>query len=58
VSLLFSLAPSFVEMNPLNSEEFVRRFHNLKKKVELNLLLQNADKLMEILQNRAGQRKG
>jgi hypothetical protein len=49
VSLLFSLAPQFVEMNPLNSDEFVRRFHNLKKKVELNLLLLNAKKLMEIL---------
>jgi hypothetical protein len=54
VSLLFSLAPSFVEMNPLNSEEFVRRFHNLKKKVDLNLLLLNATKLMEILHNRSG----
>lgn len=49
VSLLFSLAPSFVEMNPLNSDEFVRRFHTLKIKVELNLLLQNAIKLKEIL---------
>jgi hypothetical protein len=52
VSLLFSLAPAFVEMNPLNSDEFVRRFHNLKKKVELNLLLLNANQLMEIFQNR------
>jgi hypothetical protein len=57
VSLLFSLAPSFVEMNPLNSDEFIRRFHNLKKKVELNLLLQNANKLMEILQNKSSQGK-
>jgi hypothetical protein len=53
VSLLFSLAPWFVEMNPLNNDEFIRRFHNLKQKVELNLLLQNANKLMEILQNRS-----
>jgi len=52
VSLLFSLAPNFVEMNPLNNEEFVRRFHNLKKKVDLNLLLLNASKLMQILQNK------
>jgi hypothetical protein len=44
-------------MNPLNSEEFVRRFHNLKKKVELNLLLLNATKLMEILHNKSGQGK-
>ena len=49
VSMLFSLAPSFVEMNPLNSEEFVRRFHNLKKKLDLNLLLLNVKQLKEIL---------
>lgn len=49
VSLLFSLAPQFVEMNPLNGEEFIRRFHNLKKGVNMNLLLLNAQKLMEIL---------
>ena len=47
--MLFSLAPSFVEMNPLNSEEFVRRFHNLKKKLDLNLLLLNVKQLKEIL---------
>jgi hypothetical protein len=40
-------------MNPLNSDEFIRRFHNLKKKVELNLLLINANKLMEILREKA-----
>lgn len=57
VSLLFSLAPHFVEMNPLNSDEFVRRFHNLKKKADLNLLLLNADKLMEILLSRGNKSK-
>ncbi|OHS99281.1 hypothetical protein TRFO_34311 [Tritrichomonas foetus] len=57
VSLLFSLAPQFVEMNPLNSDEFIRRFHNLKKKVELNLLLQNAKMLMEILNRKKSQGK-
>ena len=49
VSMLFSLAPSFVEMNPLNNEEFVRRFHNLKTKLDLNLLLLNVKQLKEIL---------
>lgn len=49
VSLLYSLAQSFVEMNPLNSDEFVRRFHVLKKSVDLNLLLLNAQKILEIL---------
>ena len=49
VSLLYSLAQSFVEMNPLNGDEFVRRFHHLKKDVDLNLLLINAQKILEIL---------
>jgi hypothetical protein len=57
VSLLFSLAPQFVEMNPLNSDEFVRRFHTLKKKVELNLLLINAANLMQMLHEKASQSK-
>jgi hypothetical protein len=49
VSLLFSLTPSLVEMNPMNNDEFVERFHELKKKVSLNLLLQNAAGIMELL---------
>jgi len=54
VSLLFSLAPHFVEMNPLNTDEFVRRFHNLKTtKVDLNLLLQNASGVMNILRKKS-----
>lgn len=57
VSLLFSLAPQFVEMNPLNSDEFIRRFHNLKKQVDMNLLLLNAKKLMEILNRKKTQGK-
>lgn len=54
VSFLFSLAPEFVEMNPLNSEEFVRRFHTLKKKVGLNLLLKNTQKIRELTQKSVG----
>ena len=57
VSLLFSLAPQFVEMNPLNSDEFIRRFHNLKKKVSLNLLLLNSNNLMEVLNRKKAQGK-
>jgi hypothetical protein len=48
VSLLFSLAPQFLEINPLNCEEFVRRFHTLKKRVQLNLLLVNTEKTREL----------
>ena len=48
VSLLFSLIPAFMEMNPLNSEEFVRRFHKLKKNVDLNLLLVNTEKTRDL----------
>ena len=55
VSLLFSLAPQFVEMNPLNSDEFIRKFHILKKKVPLTLLLQNSNNLMEILNTKRNQ---
>lgn len=51
VSLLYTLAGSFVEMNPLNSDEFVRRFHMLKKGVDLNLLLHNANQILKILQD-------
>jgi hypothetical protein len=35
-SMLFSLAPLFLEINPLNCEEFVRRFHALKTRVGLH----------------------
>ncbi|EAY09160.1 hypothetical protein TVAG_363750 [Trichomonas vaginalis G3] len=49
ISLLFSLSPSFVEMNPLNSEEFVHRFHDLKKSLNLNMLLDNSFRLMNQL---------
>ena len=52
VSLLYSLAQSFVEMNPLNSDEFVRRFHVLKKNVDLNLLLHNTAQILKILQKK------
>lgn len=52
VSLLYSLAQSFVEMNPLNSDEFVKRFHVLKKGVDLNLLLHNAAQILKILQKK------
>lgn len=48
VSMLFSLIPAFMEMNPLNSEEFVRRFHKLKKNLDLNLLLVNAEKILDL----------
>jgi hypothetical protein len=48
VSMLFSLAPLFLEINPLNCEEFVRRFHALKKRVHLNLLLVNTQKTRDI----------
>lgn len=54
VSLLFSLAPNFVEMNPLNGDEFIKRFHSLKKNVSLNLLLTNTTKLIKILHKKAG----
>ena len=33
-------------MNPLNSEEFVRKFHELKSDLKLNVLLINAKVLM------------
>lgn len=46
ISLLFFLSPNFVEMNPLNSEEFVHRFHDLKKSLNLNMLLNNSRSLM------------
>jgi hypothetical protein len=48
VSLFYSLAQTFVNMNPLNTEEFVRRFHALKTKVYLNLLRVNARKIRHI----------
>ena len=47
ISLLFYLAPKFVEMNPLNSEEFVRRFNELKHDINLSILLSNAKLLMD-----------
>jgi hypothetical protein len=50
VALLFSLAPQFLEINPLNCEEFVRRFQTLKKRVGLNLLLVNTQKIRELTQ--------
>jgi hypothetical protein len=48
VSMLFSLAPAFLEINPLNCEEFVKRFHTLKKRVRLDLLLVNTQKTREL----------
>jgi hypothetical protein len=50
VALLFSLAPHFLEINPLSSEEFVRRFHELKREVGLNLLLENTQRIRELTQ--------
>ncbi|KAH0793432.1 RabGAP/TBC domain-containing protein [Histomonas meleagridis] len=52
VSLLFSLAPNFVEINPLNGDEFVKRFHTLKTKVSLNLLLKNTEQLIKKLHSK------
>ena len=50
-SLLYSLAPLFIEMNPLNSEDFINRFDLIKKEgIDLNLVLVNSEKLMEIIQ--------
>jgi hypothetical protein len=57
VSLLFSLAPLFLEINPLNCEEFVRRFHTLKKRVGLNLLLVNTEKTRELTSQKSGDPK-
>ncbi|OHS98433.1 hypothetical protein TRFO_35175 [Tritrichomonas foetus] len=52
-SLLFSMAPAMIEMNPLNNEEFVRRFTALKKgNIDLNLLLKNTNKLMEMIEKK------
>jgi hypothetical protein len=53
VALLFSLAPHFLAINPLSSEEFVKRFHELKREVGLNLLLENTERIRELTQRGA-----
>ena len=45
ISLLFSLSPSFIEMNPLSNEEFISLYQEFKLKVNLNTVLINAKKV-------------
>jgi hypothetical protein len=54
ISLLYSLTPRIVEMNPMNTDDFVRKFHELKKNVSLTLLLKNTVEVKEFL--RGGRR--
>ena len=49
ISLLFSLTPSLVEMNPRTNEQFVEQFTALKAKIDLNLILLNATKIVQLL---------
>lgn len=48
-AILFALAPRFVDMNPLNSEEFVRKFGLLKREVDMGVLLENTRVLLSEL---------
>lgn len=49
MSLLFSLTPALVEMNPLTTDDFVEKFAALKTTVDLNVVLVNTKKLIRVL---------
>lgn len=53
ISLLFAISPSFLKYNPMNNQQFLKMFEETKKKkLDLNMLLKNAQKLIEIIQQR------
>lgn len=53
ISLLFAFAPSFLKYNPMNNQQFLAMFDETKKqKLDLNMLLKNAQKLITIIQQR------
>ena len=54
VSMLVLLMPSLSEMNPLNTEEFVRRFQVIKHGMDLNTLLNGTRRLLAELTKRNG----
>jgi len=55
VALLFSMSQKLVEMNPLNSSEFVKRFNEKKNDMSLDLLLENTKGVMNLTQPQQSQ---
>ncbi|KAK8886457.1 hypothetical protein M9Y10_041920 [Tritrichomonas musculus] len=51
IALLYYVAPELNELNPLSFEEFVERFNEVKKKVDLITLLDNTRLINEEIKN-------
>ena len=47
------MAPTFLKYNPMNNQQFLKMFDETKKKkLDLIMLLKNAQKLLSIIQDR------
>lgn len=53
ISFLFAMCPTFLKYNPMNNQQFLRMFNETKKKkLDLNMLLKNAQKLILNIQQK------
>ena len=50
-ALLYSVIPQLGEINPLMREDFLLRFQDIKKNLDLNVILENTKALINLIEN-------